>query len=115
MQEDYAPPERPVALPAFPSIAGEPFGHRFRKTHFFLEPMVFLNHGAFGAALKEGLQSATAWREYCERQPLRFMDRELLPHLAHVIRRMAAFIRKTHRRCSALQHSPLCRPFKHQC
>ena len=92
VQEDYTPPELPVTLPTFPNIAHEEFGHSFRKAHFFLEPMVFLNHGAFGAALKEGLQSATVWREYCEQQPLRFMDRALLPQLAHVIRRMAAFV-----------------------
>lgn len=94
VQENYTPPELPVTLPTFPNIANEQFGHNFRKAHFFLEPMVFLNHGAFGAALKEGLQSATVWREYCEQQPLRFMDREALPQLAHVIRRMAAFVCK---------------------
>ena len=29
---------------------------------------------------------------YCEQQPLRFLDRELLPHLVWVIRRLAKFI-----------------------
>lgn len=103
VQEEYTPPELPVALPAFPNIASEKFGHSFRKAHFFLEPTAFLNHGAFGAALKEGLQSATMWREYSEQQPLRFLDREALPHLAHVIRRVAAFVGKLHGRCRTLQ------------
>ena len=109
VQEEYTPPELPVALPAFPNIASEQFGHSFRKAHFFLEPTAFLNHGAFGAALKEGLQSATMWREYSEQQPLRFLDREALPHLAHVIRRVAAFVGKLHGRCRTLQqHGVAC-------
>ena len=45
----------------------------------------FLNHGAFGLAAKGVLEAAAAWRRYAERQPLRFFDRQLLPHLVRVL------------------------------
>ena len=52
---------------------------------------VFLNHGAFGGALHCGYDRAHQWRAYLEQQPLRFFDRDLLPHLAYSARRIAAF------------------------
>ena len=52
----------------------------------------FLNHGAFGAALKCGHIRANSWRQHLERQPLRYFDRDLLPHLAHSNRVMAEFV-----------------------
>lgn len=51
----------------------------------------FLNHGAFGAALRVGCHRAEQWRYYLERQPLRYFDRDLLPHLAYATRRLAQF------------------------
>lgn len=36
--------------------------------------------------------SLQKWQRYTERQPLRFYDRELLPHLAYVTRRLAKFV-----------------------
>jgi isopenicillin-N epimerase len=51
----------------------------------------FLNHGAFGGALKVGYDRATQWRYYMERQPLRYFDRDLLPHLVESARRLAHF------------------------
>lgn len=33
-----------------------------------------------------------SWQTHCELQPLRFLDRELLPHLVFVTRRLAKFI-----------------------
>ena len=35
----------------------------------------------------------SAWREHAEVQPLRFIDRELLPLLAHTIREFAPFVK----------------------
>lgn len=53
----------------------------------------FVNHGAFGAALKSGQDLAHRWRHYSEIQPLRFYDRDLLPHLVHSTRILADFCR----------------------
>ena len=51
----------------------------------------FLNHGAFGAALRVGFERAEQWRLHLERQPLRYFDRDLLPHLVYSARRLADF------------------------
>jgi isopenicillin-N epimerase len=51
----------------------------------------FLNHGAFGAALRVGYDQAARWRYHLEQQPLRYHDRELLPHLVYSTRRLAQF------------------------
>lgn len=56
------------------------------RTHW-----TFLNHGAFGGALTVGYRRAEQWRRHLERQPLRYFDRDLLPHLALATRRLAAF------------------------
>ncbi len=32
------------------------------------------------------------WRQYCEQQPLKFIDREVFQHLVHGIRKLARFI-----------------------
>jgi selenocysteine lyase/cysteine desulfurase len=52
----------------------------------------FLNHGAFGAATKVGHDRAAAWRSYADQQPLRYFDRDLLPHLAHSARCLARML-----------------------
>lgn len=51
----------------------------------------FLNHGAFGASLRSGYLRAEEWRCHLERQPLRYFDRDLLPHLVYSARRLAKF------------------------
>ena len=56
------------------------------------ENWTFLNHGAFGGALKVGHLRAESWRKHLETQPLRYFDRDLLPHLAHSNRLMAGLI-----------------------
>lgn len=58
------------------------------------EDCTFLNHGAFGCVLKEGLEASQKWQSHIERQPLRFFDRELLPLLVYVTRRLAQFVSK---------------------
>mmetsp|Transcript_926 Transcript_926/g.1156 ORF Transcript_926/g.1156 Transcript_926/m.1156 type:complete len:510 (-) Transcript_926:130-1659(-) len=52
----------------------------------------FLNHGAFGGSLRCAFTRAEEWRHYLEVQPLRFFDRDLLPHLVYSARRLADFI-----------------------
>lgn len=51
----------------------------------------FVNHGAFGGALRCGHVLAQQWRQYLERQPLRYFDRDLLPHLVYAARSLARF------------------------
>lgn len=53
------------------------------------DSFTFLNHGAFGGTLRGCLTSKREWSEYMERQPVRFVDRELFPHLVNVTRGMA--------------------------
>lgn len=87
----YVPPKFPLELPKFDRST--PFGNEMRK-HFLLDldNWTFLNHGAFGCVLKEGLETAYKWQCYVEQQPVRFFDREMLPLLAHVNRRLAKFV-----------------------
>lgn len=82
-EESYVAPELPFPDKTF--VEGSPYSlDRGQWT--------FLNHGAFGAALKVGTERAEQWRRYLELQPLRFFDRTLLPHLAYATRRMAKFV-----------------------
>ena len=89
--EEYVPPKFPFELPSFDRSLT--FGVEMRR-HFFLDldNWTFLNHGAFGCVLKEALEAAFKWQCYVERQPVRFVDREMLPLLAHVNRRLAKFV-----------------------
>lgn len=52
----------------------------------------FLNHGAFGLAAKPFVEEAQRWRERCEQQPLRFMDRELFSFWIDSLEAVAQFI-----------------------
>lgn len=68
----------------------------------------FINHGAFGAALKPAHAAAHRWSMHCEAQPLKFVDREcsafflfcrlrrslsvVLPLLVDVTRQLAEFV-----------------------
>ncbi len=70
------------------------FGRKARDKYFYIKDCTFLNHGAFGGVLSSGLRCAQKWQTYIETQPLKFFDRELLPHLVYVTRRMAKFIGK---------------------
>lgn len=94
-ENEYVPPIMPIRLPTFDqyTVNKPSFGLSFGQQHFLLEKdCTFLNHGAFGAVLSEGLSAAQLWQAYIERQPLRFFDRELLPHLVYVTRRLAKFV-----------------------
>jgi selenocysteine lyase/cysteine desulfurase len=85
-EADYRPPE----LPFDGDISKEMSG----GDGFLLDrsSWTFLNHGAFGAALSCGHFRAQQWRNYCEEQPLRYFDRDLLPHLVYSARRLAKFV-----------------------
>lgn len=90
-EDHYQAPSLPIQLPTFTSTTA--FGAEMKEKHFFLDTSwTFLNHGAFGSVIKEALHASQSWQVYCERQPLRFLDRELLPHLVYVTRRLAKFV-----------------------
>ena len=61
--------------------------------HWALDPEVtFLNHGSYGACPTEVLAVQREWRDRLERQPVRFLSRELDGHLAEVRRAVGAFV-----------------------
>ena len=65
----------------------------FDRSPWRLEPDVsFLNHGSFGACPEPVLEAQRAWRERLEREPVRFLDRELEGHLDAARSDVAAFL-----------------------
>jgi isopenicillin-N epimerase len=65
----------------------------FDRSPWLLEPDVsFLNHGSFGACPEPVLEAQRAWRDRLERQPVRFLDRELEGHLDDARSDVAAFL-----------------------
>ena len=91
---DYAPPARlPCEAALWDAAAAPPgFGAPMRA-EFAIDPeWTFLNHGAFGAACRVAREAARAWGEHAERQPLRFIDRELLPLQVAAIRAAARLV-----------------------
>eukprot|EP00536_Pseudo-nitzschia_multiseries_P013857 jgi/Psemu1/213044/e_gw1.624.45.1 len=81
-------------LPFDPLVELETPSDRIKSSSDFLidrQKWTFLNHGAFGGALRLGYDRAEKWRYHLERQPLRFFDRDLLPHLVYSARRLASF------------------------
>ena len=71
-----------------------PFGaNEYRSQYYMLDSTWnFLNHGAFGACTQYAFELSTEWRRHIEKQPLRFMDRELMPFLASSIKSLCVFI-----------------------
>lgn len=59
---------------ATPSAA---FGHRLRRLWTLDPGVTFLNHGSFGATPRTVLSEQDEWHARMERQPVRFMTREL--------------------------------------
>jgi selenocysteine lyase/cysteine desulfurase len=86
---EYNPPPLP-----FSEMTEDPESADFMLD---LDNWTFLNHGAFGAALATGHRRAERWRRHLEAQPLRFFDRDLLPHLAYSTRLFADFMQATNR------------------
>jgi len=63
------------------------------KEHWLLDPTItFLNHGSFGAAPKAVLAKQNELRTQLEREPVRFMVRELEPLLDEARAALAAFV-----------------------
>jgi isopenicillin-N epimerase len=63
------------------------------KEHWLLDPAItFLNHGSFGAAPKVVLAKQNELREQLEREPVRFMVRELEPLLDDARATLAEFV-----------------------
>jgi len=63
------------------------------KEHWLLDPTItFLNHGSFGAAPKAVLAKQNELRTQLEREPVRFMVRELEPLLDDARATLAAFV-----------------------
>ena len=63
------------------------------KEHWLLDPSItFLNHGSFGATPRVVLERQRAFQEQLEREPVRFMVRELEPLLDAARRELAAFL-----------------------
>ncbi|MCC7398868.1 MAG: aminotransferase class V-fold PLP-dependent enzyme [Planctomycetes bacterium] len=61
--------------------------------HWDLDPeVVFLNHGSFGACPRVVLAAQDEWRRRVEREPVRFMHRELEGHLDAARARLSAFV-----------------------
>lgn len=68
--------------------------HRtFDRSPWRLEPDIsFLNHGSFGACPEPVLEAQRAWRDRLERDPVRFLDRELEGHLDAARTEVAEFL-----------------------
>lgn len=63
------------------------------KQHWTLDPEItFLNHGSFGATPRIVLEKQSEYRAEMEREPVRFLVRQLEPMLDAVREELAAFI-----------------------
>src|SRR5258705_1106321 len=87
-------PRRIAPLPR--SFSSEIPSRRFMQSlsdHWTLEPgVIFLNHGSFGACPRVVLEAQSEYRARMERQPVRFLWREL-PDLIDAARaELAQFI-----------------------
>lgn len=79
------------------------FGKNCRDNLFQIDPeWTFLNHGAFGAVLEPLMFASHFWRMECEKQPLKFFDRDLFSLVAFSLRRVAKFLN-----CPATELYPL--------
>lgn len=76
--------------------------NQLRRFFSLTNEFTFLNHGAFGGALEPLSNEAHRWRIECERQPLRFFDRDLFSLMALSLQKMATIIN-----CSATDLLPL--------
>lgn len=92
---DWSAPPAPPAIAAAAAARSKPapaFGRAMRPEFLLDDAWTFVNHGAFGAPCRAGFEAAAAWRARAEAQPLRFLDRELFPHLVASLRATADLI-----------------------
>lgn len=91
-ENEYTAPKFPFETVKF--LSKPKFGSKDLKIEYFYldTDWTFLNHGAFGAAFKQGLDTAQKWQIYIEKQPLKALDREIFPHLVDVTRKLAKFV-----------------------
>eukprot|EP01134_Creolimax_fragrantissima_P002874 CFRG2874T1 len=90
-EKDYIPPVVTIEEIELPNPLPD-FGAECKRELFLLDEVwTFVNHGAFGAANRISFKTAQRWQGYLESQPLRYIDRVLLPQLAYVTRRLASF------------------------
>jgi isopenicillin-N epimerase len=60
---------------------------------FMLEPeIVYLNHGSFGACPRPVFETYQRWQLMLERQPVRFLGREIADHMSAARAALAAFV-----------------------
>ena len=91
-EDQYTQPAFPFEVPTFTKKV--PFGKEAKLAHFFIDPTwAFINHGAFGAVVREAMETSQRWQTYVETQPLRALDRDLLPLIVYVIRKLAKFVK----------------------
>ncbi|MFN2281013.1 MAG: aminotransferase class V-fold PLP-dependent enzyme, partial [Anaerolineales bacterium] len=63
------------------------------RSHFLLDPEVtFLNHGSFGAAPRQVLDTYQEWQRRLEAQPVKFLGREVLDLLRVARRELAGYL-----------------------
>ena len=68
-------------------------GYSEHARHWLLDrEITFLNHGSFGACPVPVLEAQRRWIERIEREPVRFLARELESELEHARTRLAAFV-----------------------
>lgn len=94
LPEVASPVAAKAALAQYQPATAADFGSAsFKKANFFVDPAwTFLNHGAFGGAHRLAAAVANAWREHCETQPLRFIDRQLFAAVAGALAEAAASV-----------------------
>jgi len=68
------------------------FGAALRREWLLEDGTAYLNHGSFGACPRRVLAAQERWRERMERQPVRFLDRELPGLLDRAAGHLAAFV-----------------------
>lgn len=76
-------------LSEFPTFSQSKKSDNLRSLFSLTEEFTFLNHGAFGGALSILSNQAHRWRIECEKQPLRFFDRDLFPLMASSLQDMS--------------------------
>lgn len=86
-------------------VSSLPLGHEMRRLWTLEGDMHFLNHGSFGATPRYVLKAQGRWRARLERQPVRFMTRELPAALRAAAARLAAFVGTSGERIAFMENA----------